>query len=143
MSLCPSPYAPHPYAPQVKEAYASVDRAATALCEAVRDDFALPFAEGGDNGADAMGYDVANNILVLKRLPKMKEMKEMKVGGGVNEGNVAKQGEEGPEAARPEGAGIVYVTPRDRNNKLMKGRYTTDRVQDALADYIEVRLRVV
>ena len=101
-----------------------VPLAAQRLAEAVALDFwgveSIKYNENGDiDLADAketkspIVQDIFNNLIAIKSKPSWDE----------------------DDAG--EGIKLRYFHPRDRNGKVLRTRYTTDRVQEALSDYVE------
>jgi hypothetical protein len=102
---------------------AKVARTSMQLAEAVAADYwgvdTIQYNENGELDLltsklvkNTIGYDILNNIIAIKELrPWAKESKP-------NEKS-------------------DYYHPRDRNGKLLTSRYTTDRVENALSEYIQ------
>ena len=65
----------------------------------------------GKESTNVVVQDIFNNILAIKTIPKWIDTKE--------------------------GEKSRYFHPHDRNGKILRTRYTTARVQEALSDYVE------
>ncbi|KAL7524116.1 hypothetical protein ACHAXR_003200 [Thalassiosira sp. AJA248-18] len=74
--------------------------------------------------------DIFNNIIAIKSIPKwVKEVKdESSFKSVTNEPN------EGDDYANKKSR---YFHPRDRNGKVLRNRYTTENVQEAMSAYVE------
>lgn len=94
--------------PSVEEAFLAVDRAASALCAAVKEDYPL---ECG------VTFDVFNNLLTIKKLPE-KKVEPTSTTEAVS--NTDK-----------------YIAVRDRFGKVIPRRWTTHRVSEAREIYLE------
>jgi len=95
-----------------KEAYDNVSNAASNLIEAIAVDFWGTLNPNDMNSAmetkSPIVQDIFNNLIALKQVPLWaKDNKEK------------------------------YYHPRDRNGKLLRNRYTTARVEDAVSTYVE------
>ena len=66
--------------------------------------------------------DIFNNIIVIKSKPSWDSSTEHQIEDEESGGDNRKS---------------RYFHPRDRNGKVLRTRYTTDRVQEALSDYVE------
>ena len=95
------------------QAYSRVEAAASRLAEAVASDFWLQELPNGDtdgfDGRTPVVQDIFNNLIALREMPP-----------GLD--NDAKS---------------KYIHPRDRNGKLLRNRYTTEKVQEALSEYVD------
>ena len=101
-----------------KEAYDTVHVAVEELAKAVAADFfgtsleAFEAAAGHQNvrkGKNPIVQDVFNNMFAIKEIPDWAEGTEKE---------------------------DIYVRPRDRFGKILKNRFTTDRVNTALSEYV-------
>ncbi|KAL7518217.1 hypothetical protein ACHAWX_003067 [Stephanocyclus meneghinianus] len=101
----------------------AVPHAAMRLVEAVATDFwGVDLVEYTDRGEvdlsssketrSPIAQDIFNNIFAIKAIPSW-----------------AKESRGGLEAK--------YYHPRDRNGKLLRNRYTTERVEQAISDYVD------
>jgi hypothetical protein len=106
------------------KAYTRVEEAATALAQAVEEDF-LGMDHGGDDSpAVAVSaeklivQDIFNNMIALRDIPDWAK-------------------EDSNLVLSEEQSQSKFYHPRDRNGKLLKNRYTTERVSDALSNYVE------
>ena len=93
------------------DAYDTVEAAARALIEAVKVDF-WGYTDVSDSstakeGKNPVLHDYHNNLINLKAIPTWTEDKD------------------------------AYYHPHDRYNKVIRSRYTTQRVEDALSKYVE------
>ncbi len=108
-----------------------VPKAAQRLAEAVALDFwgveKIEYDENGEidlkdakESKNPIVQDIFNNLIAIKSKPSW-------------ESSIQEQTEDGTG-----GDGKSrYFHPRDRNGKVLRTRYTTDRVQEALSDYVE------
>jgi len=118
--------------PNTLEDAHKVDMAAKRLSEAIAIDFwGCDVIENDDEGLielyDAketknivVTQDIFNNILTIKAIPEW--VKENGGDDSVSDKTNAKS---------------QYFHPRDRNGKVLTTRYTTERVQDAMSEYVE------
>ena len=93
-----------------REAYDSVENASLALIKAVAIDFwgaHLDDFSAAEESKSPIVQDIFNNLILLKAVPSWS-----------NEQN-------------------KYFHPRDRNGKILRNRYTTQRVDDAISSYVE------
>ena len=108
-----------------------VPLAAQRLAEAVALDFwgveSIQFNENGEidlNDAketkSPIVQDIFNNLIAVKSKPSW-------------DSSIPRQAEDNTGGDRKS----RYFHPRDRNGKVLRTRYTTDRVQEALSDYVE------
>ena len=86
------------------------------------DDGIIDLSEAMEN-KNVVVQDIFNNILALKAIPSWAETKD---------GTSELDGEFEQERTKSR-----YFNPRDRNGKLLRNRYTTQAVQEALSDYVE------
>ena len=102
-----------------RSAYDLVEKTAAELSQAVLDDFTVhsKHNDGSSNTATPIVQDVFNNLIAIKEIPSW-------VGRKHSESKVAIKEKE------------AYFHPRDRHGKLLRNRYTTSRVQFALAEYV-------
>ena len=73
--------------------------------------------------------DLFNNIVAIKSVPKWSSSL------ADNDDTPIVFGEDGLLTSQPEKK--AYFHPRDRHGKILRNRYTTERVQNALSDYVE------
>jgi hypothetical protein len=109
-----------------------VPLAAQRLAEAVAVDFwgveSIKYNEYGEIDLDTaketknpIVQDIFNNLIAIKTKPSWDSS--------------TKRQTDNDESG--EGKKSLYFHPRDRNGKVLRTRYTTDRVQEALSDYVE------
>lgn len=91
------------------DSYELVEAKARQLAEVVALDFFGEDGQGGVDGKRLIVQDIFNNMFALREIPPFAR-------GGDLKSN--------------------YIHPRDRFGKAVRNRYTTEKVQEAMADYV-------
>lgn len=77
--------------------------------------------------------DMFNNLIAIKSIPPWaKQNDRIEDGGETSNPTLNVENSENNKSSHP-----YYFHPRDRNGKILGTRYTTDRVQKAMSDYVE------